>query len=122
GRRIPQCRADDATRQHTRAWRGASDPVGSADRKHHVHARERRCAARARGRAGREGRLAAPRAVLLRPLLTAGNLYRAASVYIAVRHSMAKDEASMTSRRVEAFLPLTPPMLHTLVALADGDK
>ena len=28
----------------------------------------------------------------------------------------------MTSRRVEAFLPLTPPMLHTLVALADGDK
>jgi DNA-binding PadR family transcriptional regulator len=24
--------------------------------------------------------------------------------------------------RVEAFLPLTPPMLHTLVALADGDK
>jgi DNA-binding PadR family transcriptional regulator len=35
---------------------------------------------------------------------------------------MAKDEASMTSRRVEAFLPLTPSMLHTLVALADGDK
>ena len=28
----------------------------------------------------------------------------------------------MTSRRVEAFLPLTTPMLHTLVALADGDK
>ena len=29
----------------------------------------------------------------------------------------------MTARtRVEAFLPLTPPMLHTLVALADGDK
>ena len=29
----------------------------------------------------------------------------------------------MTSRtRAEAFLPLTPPMLHTLVALADGDK
>ena len=29
----------------------------------------------------------------------------------------------MTSRsRLEAFLPLTPPMLHTLVALADGDK
>ena len=29
----------------------------------------------------------------------------------------------MTPRtRVEAFLPLTPPMLHTLVALADGDK
>ena len=25
-------------------------------------------------------------------------------------------------RSVEAFLPLTPPMLHTLVALADGDK
>ena len=24
--------------------------------------------------------------------------------------------------RAEAFLPLTPPMLHTLVALADGDK
>ena len=24
--------------------------------------------------------------------------------------------------RIEAFLPLTPPMLHTLVALADGDK
>jgi DNA-binding PadR family transcriptional regulator len=24
--------------------------------------------------------------------------------------------------RVEAFLPLTPPLLHTLVALADGDK
>jgi DNA-binding PadR family transcriptional regulator len=35
---------------------------------------------------------------------------------------MANDEASMTSRRVEAFLPLTPPMLHTLVSLADGDK
>jgi DNA-binding PadR family transcriptional regulator len=29
----------------------------------------------------------------------------------------------MTTRnRAEAFLPLTPPMLHTLVALADGDK
>ena len=29
----------------------------------------------------------------------------------------------MTSRaRLESFLPLTPPMLHTLVALADGDK
>jgi DNA-binding PadR family transcriptional regulator len=26
------------------------------------------------------------------------------------------------ARSVEAFLPLTPPMLHTLVALADGDK
>ena len=25
-------------------------------------------------------------------------------------------------RSVDAFLPLTPPMLHTLVALADGDK
>ena len=24
--------------------------------------------------------------------------------------------------RVQAFLPLTPPTLHTLVALADGDK
>ncbi|HKE84506.1 MAG TPA: PadR family transcriptional regulator [Vicinamibacterales bacterium] len=24
--------------------------------------------------------------------------------------------------RIDAFLPLTPPMLHTLVALADGDK
>ena len=24
--------------------------------------------------------------------------------------------------RPDAFLPLTPPMLHTLVALADGDK
>jgi DNA-binding PadR family transcriptional regulator len=24
--------------------------------------------------------------------------------------------------RAEAFLPLTPPTLHTLVALADGDK
>ena len=24
--------------------------------------------------------------------------------------------------RAEAFLPLTTPMLHTLVALADGDK
>jgi DNA-binding PadR family transcriptional regulator len=29
----------------------------------------------------------------------------------------------MTSRaRIDAFLPLTPPVLHTLVALADGDK
>jgi DNA-binding PadR family transcriptional regulator len=30
----------------------------------------------------------------------------------------------MTSRprSVDAFLPLTPPMLHTLLALADGDK
>ena len=30
----------------------------------------------------------------------------------------------MTSRAasVDAFLPLTPPMLHTLVALADGEK
>jgi DNA-binding PadR family transcriptional regulator len=26
------------------------------------------------------------------------------------------------SRSVDAFLPLTPPMLHTLVSLADGDK
>jgi DNA-binding PadR family transcriptional regulator len=25
-------------------------------------------------------------------------------------------------RAVDHFLPLTPPMLHTLVALADGDK
>ena len=25
-------------------------------------------------------------------------------------------------RAVDAFLPLTPPLLHTLVALADGDK
>jgi DNA-binding PadR family transcriptional regulator len=25
-------------------------------------------------------------------------------------------------RSVDGFLPLTPPMLHTLVALADGDK
>ena len=25
-------------------------------------------------------------------------------------------------RSVDTFLPLTPPMLHTLVALADGDK
>jgi len=24
--------------------------------------------------------------------------------------------------RAQSFLPLTPPMLHTLVALADGDK
>ena len=30
----------------------------------------------------------------------------------------------MTSRAasVDAFLPLTPPMLHTLVALADGER
>jgi len=28
----------------------------------------------------------------------------------------------MSRARLEAFLPLTPPMLHTLVALADGDK
>jgi DNA-binding PadR family transcriptional regulator len=30
----------------------------------------------------------------------------------------------MTPRQlaVDGFLPLTPPMLHTLVALADGDK
>jgi DNA-binding PadR family transcriptional regulator len=27
-----------------------------------------------------------------------------------------------SSGRIESFLPLTPPMLHTLVALADGDK
>jgi len=27
-----------------------------------------------------------------------------------------------SSARVESFLPLTPPLLHTLVALADGDK
>ena len=26
------------------------------------------------------------------------------------------------SRSVDVFLPLTPPMLHTLVALADGEK
>jgi DNA-binding PadR family transcriptional regulator len=26
------------------------------------------------------------------------------------------------TRSVDAFLPLTPPMLHTLVALADGEK
>ena len=26
------------------------------------------------------------------------------------------------SDRIEAFLPLTSPMLHTLLALADGDK
>jgi len=26
------------------------------------------------------------------------------------------------TRPVDMFLPLTPPMLHTLVALADGDK
>lgn len=26
------------------------------------------------------------------------------------------------ARSADAFLPLTPPMLHTLVALADGDK
>ena len=26
------------------------------------------------------------------------------------------------ARSVDAFLPLTPPMLHTLVALADGEK
>jgi DNA-binding PadR family transcriptional regulator len=25
-------------------------------------------------------------------------------------------------REIQAFLPLTPPMLHTLLALADGDK
>jgi DNA-binding PadR family transcriptional regulator len=29
---------------------------------------------------------------------------------------------SSRPRAVDAFLPLTPPMLHTLVALADGDK
>jgi len=27
-----------------------------------------------------------------------------------------------TRSRLDDFLPLTPPMLHTLVALADGDK
>jgi DNA-binding PadR family transcriptional regulator len=34
------------------------------------------------------------------------------------------DEVLMTSRirSVDAFLPLTPPMLHALLALADGDK
>src|SRR4029434_6327057 len=33
-------------------------------------------------------------------------------------------EALMTSRirSVDAFLPITPPMLHALLALADGDK
>jgi DNA-binding PadR family transcriptional regulator len=36
---------------------------------------------------------------------------------------MPPEEALMAPRsRAEAFLPLTPPMLHTLVALADGDK
>jgi DNA-binding PadR family transcriptional regulator len=29
---------------------------------------------------------------------------------------------SARSRSVDIFLPLTPPVLHTLVALADGDK
>jgi DNA-binding PadR family transcriptional regulator len=29
---------------------------------------------------------------------------------------------SPRARSIEAFLPLTPPMLHTLVALADGEK
>ena len=44
-------------------------------------------------------------------------------VYIAVRYSMPIHEALMAPRaRIDAFLPLTPPMLHTLVALADGDK
>ena len=44
-------------------------------------------------------------------------------VYIAVRYSMPIHEVSMAPRtRVDAFLPLTTPMLHTLVALADGDK
>ena len=28
----------------------------------------------------------------------------------------------MASRSVDHFLPLTPPLLHTLLALADGDK
>jgi DNA-binding PadR family transcriptional regulator len=34
------------------------------------------------------------------------------------------DEVLMTLRirSVDAFLPLTPPMLHALLALADGDK
>src|SRR5687767_9069885 len=36
---------------------------------------------------------------------------------------MPPGEISMAPRsRADAFLPLTPPMLHTLVALADGDK
>jgi DNA-binding PadR family transcriptional regulator len=36
---------------------------------------------------------------------------------------MTLSDTSMAPRaRAEAFLPLTPPMLHTLVALADGDK
>jgi DNA-binding PadR family transcriptional regulator len=29
---------------------------------------------------------------------------------------------TLRHRSVDGFLPLTPPMLHTLVALADGDK
>jgi DNA-binding PadR family transcriptional regulator len=29
---------------------------------------------------------------------------------------------TLTKRSVDAFLPLTPPVLHALLALADGDK
>ena len=66
--------------------------------------------------------------------MPSGNFCRVVSVYIAVRYSVPMyglggpegpplREVFMTTRnRAEAFLPLTPPMLHTLVALADGDK
>jgi DNA-binding PadR family transcriptional regulator len=41
-----------------------------------------------------------------------------ATHYSAIQWSMPKPRSSA----VDHFLPLTPPMLHTLVALADGDK
>ena len=41
----------------------------------------------------------------------------------AFSYIQSSDETFVAARtRLDAFLPLTPPMLHTLVALADGDK
>ena len=41
-------------------------------------------------------------------------------VYIVLRYSLATMPSR--DRSVEPFLPLTPPMLHALLALADGEK
>jgi DNA-binding PadR family transcriptional regulator len=46
----------------------------------------------------------------------------AASRYSVLRHSLMERHHVSNAPEAEKYLPLTPPVFHVLVALADGDK
>src|SRR5258706_7621623 len=46
----------------------------------------------------------------------------AASHYSVLRHNLMERHPVSNTPEAEAYLPLTAPVFHVLVALADGDK